>query len=152
MAAKRKTKFTAAQAAKASAETAVKAQAKAAKAAAAQATADKAAAAYAAAANEAARMKAGDAVTVTATPYAPGYLARLGAPQIRLGRKINAVAIQPTGEPQTVYVAELVGGTWRHRAKHGVPANSPCVVRIPCGVLAFSRRGGGDIALVARAV
>lgn len=143
--------FGAAKAAKASAAKAVAAQAKADKAAARKA-AKAAKDAAAKAAPKRAGIQDGIAVTVTATPFAPGYLAGLGTPQIQLGGKVNAVAIQPTGVPQTVYVAELVKGVWRHRAKCGVPANAPGVVKIPFGTLAFSKRGGGDIELVTRAV
>ena len=122
---------------------------------AAKASADKAFAAQAKidkAASQPAGIEPAAGVTVHTTPYSPGYLAKLDKPQIRLGAKNNAVAIQPTGTPQTVYVADLVNGVWRHKAKCGVPANAPGIVKIPGGTLAFSKRGGGDIVLVARRV
>lgn len=140
------------------------AKASADKAAAAQATADKAAAALAAynaaataakaaaAKLEKAAVKDGATVTVKAFDAAPSdlaSLAKLDKPQIQLGMKVNAVRIQPNGEPQTVYVAGLVGGEWQRLAKCGVPANAPGVVKIPGGALAFSKAGGGDIVLVA---
>lgn len=114
---------------------------------AAKASSDKAAAAQAKA-DEKASMKAGATVTVKAADAAPCNLAELDKPQIQLGQKVNAVRIQPTGVPQTVYVAGLRNGKWCHVAKCGVPANAPGVVKMP-GALAFSKKGGGDIVLVA---